>query len=67
LASGRLRLEPRRGNSKARRYLGGVGPSSFFARCYRFSYRFSNAPAARRLTSRTGDSITFNIVASWAC
>jgi hypothetical protein len=39
----------------------------FFAPCYRFCYRFSNAPAARRLTSRTGDSITFNIVASSAC
>jgi hypothetical protein len=34
-----------------------------FARCYRISGR----PAARRLTSRTGDSITFDIVASSAC
>jgi hypothetical protein len=33
----------------------------------RFCHRFSSAPAARRLTSFTGDSITFNIVASSAC
>jgi hypothetical protein len=33
----------------------------------RFCHRFSSAPAARRLTSFTGDSITFNIVALSAC
>jgi hypothetical protein len=49
----RFRIEPRRGNSKARRYFGGVGPSSCTARCY----RFSRAPAARRPTIFTGDSI----------
>jgi len=43
--SGESWFEPRRGNSKVRRYLGGVGPSSFFVRCYRFSNRTGPATA----------------------
>jgi hypothetical protein len=67
LPSAAFGCEPRRGNSKVRDHFGGVGPFRFCARCYRFCYRFSTAPTDRRLTSFTGGSITFNIVASSAC
>jgi hypothetical protein len=42
-----LRLEPRRGNSKAQHRIRGVGPSSYFCPCYRCSRGFP--PQQRRV------------------
>jgi hypothetical protein len=56
LAFGRLRLEPRIGNSKIRYHFGGWGLYRFCARCYRFCYRPRRGANVNAIVSQPGDN-----------